>query len=315
MTKHNAKPEGGRLAAEPHPGKLRAWIEAMRLRTLPVSVAGVLMGVGLAMHRGHFDWLPAVLCLLFAVVAQIGCNFANEYYDFVGGLDRPGREGPRRGVTEGDITPAAMQRAMSLTFILAAIIGCSLVVWGGWWLILVGIFIFVGALSYSAGPFPLSRNAMGEIAVVVFFGLIPVGFTFYLQAGYFSYLDFFAGLAIGLMGSNILIVNNYRDRDDDAAVGKLTTAVVFGRKAVAWAYLINGYLAVALTFDVWREAGWWTFIFPALYLVGHTCLWLTMRRREGHRLNQLLGMTAMLMLLFALAFLCVNIKYVCCSAS
>lgn len=295
--------------------RLGAWIEAMRLRTLPVSVAGVLTAVGLAMQRHHFSWMPALLCLLFAVIAQIGCNFANEYYDFRDGLDRPGREGPRRGVTEGDITSAAMHRAMSLTFIIAAIIGCTLVVWGGWWLILVGIFIMVGALSYSAGPFPLSRNAMGEIAVVVFFGLIPVGFTFYLQTGYFSYLDFFSGLAIGLMSSNILIVNNYRDCDDDAAVGKLTTAVVFGRKTVAWAYLVNGILGVALTFDMWRTAGEWTLVFPALYLVAHTCLWYYLRHHEGHELNRALGMTAVLLMLFALAFLCVNIKFVTCCAA
>lgn len=286
---------------------LKAWIEAMRLRTLPVSAAGVVMASGLALQKGHFLWLPALLCLLFAIAAQVGCNFANEYYDYRDGLDRPGREGPRRGVTEGDITPLAMHRATAVAFGLAALIGCTLIFWGGWWLVLAGIFIFIGALSYSAGPFPLSRNALGEIAVVVFFGLIPVGFTFYLQAGYFSYLDFLAGLAIGLMASNILIVNNYRDHDDDMAVGKLTTAVVFGRKAVAWAYLVNGYIAVGLTAGMWLDAGKWTLVFPALYLVGHTLLWGYLRRRQGHRLNPALGMTAMLMLLFSLAFFFVNI--------
>lgn len=288
-------------------GRFSAWVEAMRLRTLPVSAAGVVMASGLALQKGAFMWLPALLCLLFALVAQVGCNFANEYYDYRDGLDRPGREGPRRGVTEGDIAPQAMHRATAVAFGMAALIGCSLIVWGGWWLLLAGIFIFIGALSYSAGPFPLSRNALGEIAVVVFFGLIPVSFTFYLQAGYFSFLDFLAGLAIGLMGSNILIVNNYRDHDDDMAVGKLTTAVVFGRKAVAWAYLLNGYSAVALTLKMWLDAGVWTLLFPALYIVAHTILWVYLTHNEGHRLNKALGMTAMLMLLFALAFLSVNI--------
>lgn len=293
-------------SAAGRPAPLKVWIEAMRLRTLPASISGVLAGVAVALQRGHFDWLPALLCLFFALAAQIGSNFANEYYDYRDGLDKPGREGFRRGVTEGDITPLAMHRATAIAFGIAALIGCSLIYWGGWWLVLAGIFIFIGALSYSAGPFPLSRNAMGEIAVVIFYGLIPVGFTFYLQTGYFSYDDFAAGLAVGLMSANILIVNNYRDHDDDKAVNKLTTAVVFGRNAVAWAYLLNGFIAVALTLGMWISAGTVTLVFPTLYLIAHVCLWRYLRANEGHRLNPALGMTAMLMLLFIIALLVVS---------
>lgn len=305
MKTETEKKKDNTLAAG-RPGPLKVWIEAMRLRTLPASISGVLAGVAVALQRGHFDWLPALLCLLFALAAQIGSNFANEYYDYRDGLDKPGREGFRRGVTEGDITPLAMHRATAIAFGIAALIGCSLIYWGGWWLVLAGIFIFIGALSYSAGPFPLSRNAMGEIAVVIFYGLIPVGFTFYLQTGYFSYDDFAAGLAVGLMTANILIVNNYRDHDDDKAVNKLTTAVVFGRNAVAWAYLLNGFIAVALTLGMWISAGTITLVFPTLYLIAHVCLWRYLRANEGHRLNPALGMTAMLMLLFIIALLIVS---------
>lgn len=297
----------GKAGSQGHPSAFRAWVEAMRLRTLPVSAAGVVMASGLALQKGHFHWLPALLCLLFAVTAQIGCNFANEYYDFKDGLDKKGRSGPRRGVTEGDITPQAMHRATALTFLLAAIIGCSLIYWGGWWLVLAGLFIFIGALSYSAGPFPLSRNAMGEIAVVVFFGLVPVSLTFYLQAGYYSFSDFIAGLAMGLMAANLLIVNNYRDYEDDASAGKLTTAVVFGRRAVLWAYLVNGLLGAGMTVGLWLDAASWTLIFPGLYLAGHIAVWLYIRRNDGPRLNPALGMTAMLMFLFSLSFLLVNL--------
>lgn len=294
-------------SATARPSRLRVWVEAMRLRTLPVSAAGVAMATGLALQKGHFQWLPALLCLLFALVAQVGCNFANEYYDYRDGLDKPGRVGPRRGVTEGDIHPQLMLRATAICFLTAALIGLSLIYWGGWWLIAAGIVIFIGALSYSAGPFPLSRNAMGEIAVVVFFGLIPVSFTYYLQSGYFSGFDFLAGLAIGLMGSNILIVNNYRDADDDAAVGKLTTAVVFGRSVVSRAYLFNGVAAAALTYTLWLPAGRWTLLFPILYLLGHIALWRYLTTHQGEALNRCLGQTAMLMFLFAAAFLCVNL--------
>lgn len=290
-----------------HPTALRAWVEAMRLRTLPVSAAGVVMASGLALQKGHFNWLPALLCLLFAMIAQVGCNFANEYYDFKAGLDKPGRVGPRRGVTEGDITPQAMHRATALTFLLAAIIGCSLIYWGGWWLVLAGIFIFVGALSYSAGPFPLSRNAMGEIAVVIFFGLVPVSLTFYLQTGYYSFDDFLAGFSMGLMAANLLIVNNYRDCKEDAEARKLTTAVVFGPSKVLWAYFINGILAAGMTLRLWIDSSAITLITPALYLVAHTAIWIYIRRHDGQQLNRALGMTAMLMFLFSLGFLLVNL--------
>lgn len=284
-----------------------AWVEAMRLRTLPVSAAGVVMASGLALQVDSFQWLPALICLLFAVTAQIGCNFANEFYDFKAGLDKPGRVGPRRGVTEGDITPRAMERAMGLTFLIAIVLGCSLIYWGGWWLIPAGIFILLGALSYSAGPFPLSRNGLGELAVLIFFGMIPVSLTFWLQAGYYSYKDLFAGIAIGLMACNILIVNNYRDCDEDAQAGKLTTAVIFGRKKMSIVYLIDGLLAVLLTGSLWTAAGEWTLLFPAVYLVLHVGLWIFIRRHQGAILTKALGMTAMLMLLFALSFFMVNI--------
>lgn len=287
--------------------RIRVWVEAMRLRTLPASVSGVVAGVAVSLQRGHFDWLPALICLLFALAAQIGSNFANEYYDYRDGLDRPGREGFRRGVTEGDITPLAMHRATAIAFGIAALLGLSLIYWGGWWLLLAGLFIFIGAMSYSAGPFPLSRNAMGEIAVVVFYGLIPVSFTFYLQTGYFSGDDFLAGLAIGLMSANILIVNNYRDYNDDKAVNKLTTAVVFGRPAVAWAYLVNGILAAGLTAGLWLHAGTWTLVFPGLYLVAHFILWMYLRSHLGHKLNPALGLTALLMLYFSVALLGVSV--------
>ena len=117
----------------------------MRLRTLPVSLAGVIMAWGFNFLNDNFNFIPAILCLLFALLAQISSNFANEYYDFKSGLDRKGREGPRRGVTEGDITPGAMKAATYGTLALACVIGCSLIYYGGWWLLPIGIFI---ALSW-----------------------------------------------------------------------------------------------------------------------------------------------------------------------
>lgn len=286
--------------------KIKCWIEAMRLRTLPVSVAGVLVAWSFAIMTDLMRWAPALLCLLFAVLAQIASNFANEYYDFRDGLDKPGREGPRRGVTEGDITPRSMLVATFATLGAACCVGLSLVIWGGWWLIVAGIVIALGVVTYSAGPWPLSRHGLGEVAVVFFFGIIPVCLGFYVITG-IRWLDEvgLASVATGLMGANVLIVNNYRDRDADALVGKRTMAVRFGLPAMAALYLINGYMAVALGVTVWAALPAPVWIIPAVYLVLHTVVYWRISVRRGRALNPYLGITAMLMLGYAVALLAV----------
>lgn len=275
----------------------------MRLRTLPVSVAGVLAAMGYARLYGGIKPVPAMLCMVFAVLAQIASNFANEYFDYKAGLDRPGREGPRRGVTEGDITPARMRFATFFTLAVACCVGLSLVAYGGWWLVAAGAVIALGALAYSAGPYPLSRHALGEVAVVIFFGVVPVSLTFYVQEGCFVPVVLTGGLAIGLMGANILIVNNYRDVEDDAAVGKTTLAVKFGRTAASALYLIDGLAAVALMWPAWRMLPAGALAVPGIYVALHILLWSKLRHGRGRALNPVLGMTAMLMALYALGFL------------
>ena len=281
---------------------IKCWIEAMRLRTLPVSLAGVIMAWGFCALYDNFNLIPAILCLLFALLAQIASNFANEYYDFKSGLDRKGREGPRRGVTEGDITPQAMKFATFGTLALACVIGCSLIYYGGWWLLPIGIFIALGVMAYSTGPYPLSHHGLGEVAVLFFFGIIPVTLTYYVQSLQWSLDVLLASISIGLMGANVLIVNNYRDHDDDKEVGKRTLAVIFGRRAVSNLYLFNGYIAVALMIMTWWELPIWSWAAPILYLVAHTAIWWQLGIRTGARLNPLLGMTAMAMAVYSLAF-------------
>lgn len=283
------------------------WIEAMRLRTLPVSVAGVLGGTACAVFRHGFSLVPMLICLVFAVVAQIASNFANEYYDFKNGLDRKGREGYRRGVTEGDISPQAMKRATYLCLLFDALLGCSLIYWGGWWLIAVGVAVAVFAIAYSAGPYPLSHHGLGDVAVVIFFGFVPVIFTEYVQTGILrmNTVTFCTSLAIGLMTANVLIVNNYRDADEDRAVGKRTTVVIFGRKAMSTVYLINGLvgigcLSVASTWGPQWSVGAWITIATI-----HVQLWLMLRRLKGKQLNNVLKYTSMVVLASAVCLLIV----------
>ncbi|MBR5332866.1 MAG: 1,4-dihydroxy-2-naphthoate octaprenyltransferase [Muribaculaceae bacterium] len=281
---------------------IKHWIEAMRLRTLPVSLAGVVMAWGFNFINNNFNATPAILCMLFALLAQIASNFANEYYDFKSGLDRKGRDGHRRGVTEGDITPKAMKLATYGTLALACAVGCSLIYYGGWWLLPMGIVIALGAMVYSAGPYPLSRHGLGEIAVLFFFGIIPVTLTYYVQSLEWNIQVLFASISVGLMGANVLIVNNYRDHDDDKSVGKRTLAVIFGRKFVANLYLFNGFIAVALMAGIWSLMPVWAWAIPVLYLIAHTAIWIQLNIRIGARLNPLLGMTAMVMAAYSLSF-------------
>ncbi len=278
---------------------LKPWIEAMRLRTLPVSAAGVLTAIGYNVGDGTFKGAPAALCLIFALLAQVASNFANEYYDYRDGLDRAGRDGPRRGVTEGDITPGAMLRATYATLGMACCVGLSLLWWGGWWLLIAGIVIAIGAMAYSAGPYPLSRHGLGEVAVIIFFGVIPVNLTYYVQSGYFAWPVGIASAAIGLMGANVLLVNNYRDADDDASVGKRTLAVIMGRGFAYSLYLINGVLGMLLLLDAMGVHQWIAWV----YLAVHLLLCMMLKHRTGRAINPLLGMTAVAMLAVALAWL------------
>lgn len=275
---------------------MKEWIEAMRLRTLPVSLSGVVAGTACAIFHHGFSILPFLICLFFAMLCQIASNFANEYYDFKNGLDKKGREGFRRGVTEGDIKPEAMKHATFLTLGLAACFGCSLIIWGGWWLVFVGIIIGIFALAYSTGPFPLSHIGLGDLAVLIFFGFVPVIFTQYVQTQIF-YLDsttLFVAAAIGLMAVNVLIVNNYRDMEDDKIVGKKTTVVLFGRRVMSAIYFSDGAIAAillamassSLPFVV--STGWLT------YFAFHTMLWAKMRSTTGSKLNDILKFTSIL---------------------
>lgn len=273
---------------------LRVWIEAMRLRTLPVSLAGVLSGIAMSVRTGNLYLLPAALCLLFALLAQIASNFANEYFDYKAGLDRAGRDGPRRGVTEGDISPGAMLNATLLTLGLACFIGLTLIYWGGWWLIPVGLFIAVGVLAYSTGPYPLSHHGLGEVAVIFFFGIIPVNFTYWLASGHYPAATVvMLSFAVGLLGANVLVVNNLRDRPDDSAVGKKTLAVRWGERAMVGLYTFNALVSCIL---FWPVLSWLTL----LCLCGQIVLCCCISRRRGRALNPMLGLTAVWLLLSVL---------------
>ena len=297
--------------------QIKIWLECFRLRTLPVSLSGAIIAIGLAKWHHHFQWTPALLCLAFAVLAQIVSNTANEYFDFLQGTDKPGRVGPRRGVTEGDIKPTTLRNVTLGLLALAGVVGCCLIPYGGWWLLPVGIVIALAALAYSAGPYPLSYHGLGELMVFIFFGVVPVNMTYYVMALRFDPLVLLFSITIGLLGVNVLLVNNYRDVEDDRLAGKRTQTVMRGRPITAFAYLLNGYTGMAILAVFWfmiilgkgRLLPLWTLAIPVLYLMMHTATWYRLKHRDGAALNPLLGETARNMLIFTLLFTIVFIIY------
>lgn len=276
----------------------------MRLRTLPVSIAGVVTAIALNLHHHNLRLTPALLCMAFALLMQIASNFANEYFDYRAGRDRVGREGPRRGVTEGDISPRAMLAATLLTIAGGCAVGLVVVSYAGWWLVGVGVAIALGVFAYSAGPYPLSTNGLGEVAVIVFFGLVPVTLTYYICAGRCPAEVWRAAVAVGLMGANVLIVNNYRDVEDDRAVNKMTLAVRLGRRTMRVLYAANGIVAMALMLPTWLAVSPWCAAIPTAVAGAAVAIACRMAHLEGARLTPLLGATAMLMFVHSLLMLC-----------
>lgn len=274
------------------------WIEAMRLRTLPVSLGGVLAGIGMAAADGSVNWLWGGVCVLFAVLAQIASNFANEYFDGRDGIDRADRVGPARGV----IPAASMLRATVITLALACAVGLLTLLRGGWWLLPAGILIALGAMAYSAGPYPLSRHRLGEVAVIIFFGIVPVCLTYYLQTLRFPLWVFLCSLGVGLMGAMVILVNNYRDIASDSASGKHTLSTSIGPQGSALLYCAMGQLAA---FFLWigGGVGVWGFLPLLPVMLGFAGGYLLFRGLAPDASTRLLALTAVTLLLTSLFML------------
>jgi len=280
--------------------KVAPWILAIRLRTLPAAIAPVLVGTALAAHHGEFDAVPACICLAFALLIQIGANYANDYFDFVQGADTEQRIGPTRAVASGLISPTAMRNATYGVLALAFLVGLSLVYWGGVWLVIIGVLSIFGAIAYTGGPYPLGYNGLGDIFVFLFFGLVAVGFTYYVQAGVFSGTAWLLGAGVGALSTNLLVVNNYRDIDTDRAAGKRTLVVRFGRPA-AWRQYCGGVaLAFVVPLLLAVSTQVWTLLLPLAMIPLGLFLCILLKRSSSRDDFQLvLAQTAKLLLFYS----------------
>jgi 1,4-dihydroxy-2-naphthoate polyprenyltransferase len=217
----------------------RAWVLAARPATLPAAVVPVLVGAAAALGEGaRFRPFVFAMTLVCALLIQIGTNFANDYSDFLKGADTAARLGPVRVTASGLMTRDQVRRGIIVAFGLAVMIGVYLAWIGGWPIIAIGILSVISGLAYTGGPFPTGYHGLGDLFVFVFFGIIAVTGTAFLQTGSWSRLALLLSIPIGLLVTNILVVNNLRDLPTDVAAGKRTLATRIGDRATRMQYVL-----------------------------------------------------------------------------
>ncbi len=297
---------------------IKAWFLAARPKTLTAAAVPVLLGIALACQLGSIRWVPALLCLLFAWVMQIDSNLVNDYFDFKHGNDDETRLGPKRACAEGWVTMRAMKLAIGITTLLGCAIGLPLVLFGGWEMVIVGICCVIFCFLYTTC---LSYLGLGDVLVLVFFGIVPVCCTYYLVV---PEIDqgitkevLLASIACGMVVDTLLIVNNYRDHDNDLKAGKKTLVVHIGKKNAEWLYLMLGIVATLIMIGIsvydTLTYGMLTYMLPlyGAYVGIHALTYHKMKEiGEGRELNKVLGETARNIFIFGI----VSVVVIVCQA-
>jgi 1,4-dihydroxy-2-naphthoate octaprenyltransferase len=282
--------------------KLKIWLLASRPRTLTLSLAPVAVGAALAhAEQGALRWGAVVVALLASALIQIGTNLHNDAADSLRGADGPARIGPQRVTAAGLIAAASVEKGAAACFAGAALGGVFLVAVGGWPILLLGLLSIVCGWLYSSGPKPISASPFGELFVIAFFGLAAVGGTFYLATGRLDAAALIAGLALGLFAAAVLLVNNHRDRIEDARNGRRTLAILLGPRGAALLYaalMLSPFLLVPALARILPSGH------PqAAFLAAPLAVWLVwrfFREPPGPGFNLLLAATAQCQALFAL---------------
>jgi len=306
--------------ATPDVSKREAWVMAARPQTLPVGVAPVVVGVGLAVHAGVFAPLPAVAALVGALLIQIGTNFANDYYDAVKGADTDEREGFTRVTAGGLIEPVQVKRAMLATYALAVVVGVYLVAVGGLPIVAVGLSGIAAGILYTGGPLPYGYRGLGDLFVFLYFGLVAVTGTYYVQAvsemgsvgtfpmglpaGSVPVDAIVASLPVAALATAVLVVNNVRDRETDIKAGKKTLAVYLGYRGsrIEFLLLVGMAYTVPVVFALDSSYGLWA-LAPLLSLPLAASVTKTMlTRTDGDALNPALERAGKTLFLFSLLF-------------
>lgn len=287
---------------------VKAWLLAARPKTLAGAAVPLMIGLTLAWSHlvkspsasSTLSTVPAILCVLFAFIMQIDANFINDYFDWKKGTDDEHRLGPRRACAQGWVTPRAMIRAIAFTTCLAGCIGLPIIFYGGISMLWVGVACVVFCFLYTL---LLSSVGLGDLLVLVFFGIIPVCIPFFLQTGFVSKDVFLASIACGMVIDTLLVVNNYRDRDNDKRTGKRTLVVFIGVRTTEILYFLLGLIAFLLGLVFFFQQQYITCFLPIVYLALHACTYRKMIRiKKGKALNAVLDENARNMFIYGVLF-------------
>ena len=286
--------------ALPAPGSLGAWRAAARPPTLTAAVAPVLVGTGAAIGDGVFAAGPFVAALFGAICLQVGANFANDVFDFERGADTGDRLGPPRATQMGLLTPTRMKLGMWAAFLLAFLAGIYLVVLAGWIVVVIGLASIVAGLIYTGGPWPVGYHALGDAFTFVFFGMVAVVGTYFVQAETAPGMVWLAAIPVGCTVTAILVANNLRDLATDRAAGKTTLAVVLGERGTRAWYVLLLVAAYGVAIALWpatRVEPWALLVLASLPLAV-PLLRSVAGGTAGRALNTTLVQTARLHLVF-----------------
>jgi 1,4-dihydroxy-2-naphthoate octaprenyltransferase len=288
---------------EEMPGKLQSWILAGRPKTLPAAVAPVIVGTGLALNKGKFVLLNALIALACSLLIQIGTNYVNDLYDFLKGADTEKRKGPLRVLASGLITVKEMKIGSFLIFFVAFLLGLYLVYDAGIVVLIIGILSIAAGIAYTAGPFPLAYNGLGDVFVFMFFGIVGTTGTYFVQAKEFSTIALLSSIPVGALITNILVVNNYRDIEEDKVAGKKTLAVILGKNfaRIQYIFLLAASFIIPVILYSFYSFHIWIFL-PYLTLPLAYKLINMLYTLEGLQLNKTLELTAKLSVIFGLLF-------------
>lgn len=280
------------------------WILAARPKTLWASIAPVVVGTALAYGDGAHHWPSALIALACAVLIQIGTNFANDYFDYEKGADTEERTGPLRVTQSGMVPPTTMKWATAVIFFFACVGGAILTWRGGWPIAVVGLLCILSGLLYTGGPYPLGYLGLGDLFVLIFFGPVAVGGTYYVQALQLNTTVLVAGMGPGLLITAILTVNNLRDIEVDRKAGKRTLAVRFGKTFTRWEYAFLVLVGISIPPFLYLRSGQHLSSLLSLLVVlpAISTLKGVFGHAEGPSLNPVLANTARMSLLYSLLF-------------
>lgn len=283
--------------------KFQSWLLASRPKTLLAAVVPVMVGSALAYSQQKFFIQYSVAALICALLIQIGTNFTNDLYDHLKGSDTKKRKGPLRVLASGLISVNEMKWGIFIIFLTAFVLGLYLVFAAGWIILLIGIISIIAGLAYTAGPFPLAYNGLGDLFVFIFFGIVGTMGTFYLHTQEFTFLSFLISLPVGGLITNILVVNNYRDIEEDKASGKKTLAVILGREFSKMEYVFFIIISFFIPFILFFDYGFshWIFLPYLLFPLAITLVKMIYSLKET-QLNKTLELSAKFSAFFGILF-------------